>query len=62
MGSLIFVYKDRSFPSKAPHCAAPTSIEPGNTNCGGGLSTVDLLIKVACSVKKEINIFNIKMR
>ncbi len=34
---------------------------PGNTNYGGRLSTVDLLIKVACFVKKENNIFNIKM-
>jgi hypothetical protein len=31
-----------------------------NTNCEGRLSTVDLLIKVACFVKKENNIFNIK--
>ncbi len=34
---------------------------PGNTDRGGRLSTVDLLIKVACFVKKEDNIFNIKM-
>ncbi len=27
---------------------------PGNTNCRGGVSTVDLLIKVACFVKKYI--------
>ncbi len=35
--------------------------KPGNTNGGGRLSTADLLIKVACFVKKENNIFNIKM-
>jgi hypothetical protein len=34
---------------------------PGNTNYGGRLSTIDLLIKVACFVKKEKYIFNIKM-
>jgi hypothetical protein len=28
------------------------SLKPGNTNLRGGLSTVDLLIKVACFVKK----------
>jgi hypothetical protein len=27
-------------------------VRPGNTNCGGRLSTDDLLIKVACLVKK----------
>jgi hypothetical protein len=32
----------------------------GNTNCRGRLSTVDLLIKVGCFVKKVNNIFNIK--
>jgi hypothetical protein len=32
----------------------------GNTNCGGRISTVDLLIKVACIVKKINNIFSIK--
>ncbi len=35
-------------------------IEGSNTNSGGRLSIVDLLIKVACFVKKENNIFNIK--
>jgi hypothetical protein len=35
--------------------------QSGNTNRGGRLSTVDLLIKVACFVKKENNTFNIKM-
>ncbi len=34
---------------------------PGNTNYGGRLSTIDLLIKVASFVRKENNIFNIKM-
>ncbi len=33
----------------------------GNTNWGGGLSTVDLLIKVACFVKKVNNIFKEKL-
>ncbi len=28
------------------------NVKPGNTNCRGRLSTVDLLIKVACFVKK----------
>ncbi len=32
----------------------------GNTNCGGMISTVDLLIKVACIVKNINNIFSIK--
>ncbi len=32
----------------------------GNTNWGGKLSTIDLLIKVDCFVKKENIIFNIK--
>jgi hypothetical protein len=32
----------------------------GNTNRGVRLSTVELLIKVACFVKQENNIFNIK--
>jgi len=32
----------------------------GNTNWGGRLSTVDLLIKVACFVKKANAFFNIK--
>ncbi len=31
-----------------------------NTNWGGRLSTVDLLIEVACFVKKENNIYNMK--
>ncbi len=35
--------------------------QPGNTNLGVKLSTVDLLIKVARFVKRENNIFNIKM-
>jgi len=34
---------------------------PGNTNCGGRLSTDNLLIKLACFGKKKVNdIFNIK--
>jgi hypothetical protein len=32
---------------------------PGNANLGARLSTLDLLINVACFVKKVINIFNI---
>ncbi len=35
-------------------------LHPGNTNWGGGLSPVDLLIKVACFVKNVNNIFNVK--
>ncbi len=31
---------------------SPLTSQPGNTNWGGRLSTVDLLIKVACFVKK----------
>jgi hypothetical protein len=38
------------------------TLKPGNTNWGGMLSTVDLLIKVAHLVKKENKNFNIKMR
>jgi hypothetical protein len=34
---------------------------PGSTNREGRLSTVDLLIRVACFVKKENNNYNIKM-
>jgi len=34
--------------------------KPGNTNRGGRLNTVDLLIKVACFVQRVNNIFNIK--
>jgi hypothetical protein len=34
--------------------------KPGNANWGGRLSTVDLLIKVACFVKEVNNIFDIK--
>ncbi len=34
--------------------------KPGNTNRVGRLSTVDLLINVACFVKRENNIFNVK--
>jgi hypothetical protein len=41
--------------------ARKLKIKAGNTNWGGGLSTIDLLIKVACFVKKENIIFNIKM-
>ncbi len=35
-------------------------VNPGNTNLRGKLSTVDLLIKVACFVTKVNDIFNIK--
>jgi len=31
----------------------PGNAQSGNTNCGGRLSTVDLLFKVACLVKKR---------
>ncbi len=34
-----------------------TSIKAGNINWKGRLSTIDLLIKVACFVKKENKIF-----
>ena len=33
---------------------SPLTSQPGNTNRGGSLSTVDLLIKVACFVKTEL--------
>jgi hypothetical protein len=32
----------------------------GNTNRRGKLNTIDLLIKVACFVKKVYDIFNVK--
>jgi hypothetical protein len=35
-------------------------VMPGNTNIGGRLGTVDLLIKVACFVKEVNDIFKIK--
>jgi hypothetical protein len=35
--------------------------QPGNTNRGGRLSTIDLLIEVACFVNIENIIFNFKM-
>jgi hypothetical protein len=35
--------------------------EAGNTDKGRRLSTVDPLINLACFVRKENNIFNIKM-
>ncbi len=35
-------------------------VYPGNTNSGGRLSTIDLLIKVGCFVKKVNDIFNKK--
>jgi hypothetical protein len=34
--------------------------QPGSTNRGERLSTVELLIKVACFVKKENNILKLK--
>ncbi len=40
---------------------AMVNVQTGNTNLGGRLRAVDLLIKVACFVKKENNVFNIKM-
>jgi hypothetical protein len=36
------------------------NLKAGNTIIGGRLSTVDLLIKVACFVKNVNNVFNIK--
>ncbi len=36
------------------------SIIAGNTNCRGRLSTVDLLIMLACFCKKVNNVFDIK--
>ena len=36
------------------------SVYPGNTNYGGRIGTVYLLIKIACFVKDVNNIFNIK--
>jgi hypothetical protein len=36
------------------------AVKTGNTNRGGRFSTVDLLIKVACCVRKVYNIFNKK--
>ncbi len=38
-----------------------TLVRPWNTDWTGRLSTVNLLIKVACFVKMMINIFDIKM-
>ncbi len=38
------------------------SIEPGNTNRSGRLSTVDLLIKVPCFAKKGKSNFHYKMQ
>jgi len=35
-------------------------LKAGKTYCGGRLSTVDLLIKVACFVQNVNNIFNVK--
>ncbi len=35
-------------------------VDAGNTYLRGKLSTVDVLIKVACFVKKVYDIFNIK--
>ncbi len=40
--------------------ATKSSAVAGNTNWGGKLSTIDLLIKEACFVKKENIIFTIK--
>ncbi len=37
-----------------------TMMNAGNTNLRGRLSTVDLLIRINCFVKKVNNIFNIK--
>jgi hypothetical protein len=39
----------------------PLALKPGSTNLGGRLSTVDLLIKLACFVKNVNKIFNLKM-
>jgi len=50
----------RHSPPWRPFKRRTKAIKPGNTNWGGRLSTVDLLIKVACFVKKVNNIFNVK--
>ncbi len=42
------------------HIILKFNLKAGNTIIGGRLSTVDLLIKVACFVKNVNNIFNIK--
>jgi hypothetical protein len=56
------IYMLYALPHPPPH-THPYRVEKpaqaGNTK-GGGLSTVDLLIKVACFVKDVNNIFNIK--
>jgi hypothetical protein len=44
-----------------PFTPQTSSVAPRNTNWGDRLSTVDLLLKVACFVKKENNSFNVKM-
>ncbi len=44
----------------SPWCKHGLIVEPGNTNWGGSLCTVDLLIKVACFVKNALNVSNLK--
>ncbi len=39
-----------------------TKLTERNSNCGGRLSTVDLLVRIACFVKTLSNIFNVKRR
>ncbi len=49
--------------NKLERLSPPNLFRPfaGNTNGRGRLRTIDLLIKVACFVKKNVNsIFNIK--
>ncbi len=38
------------------HKATISMVRPGNTNWSGRLTTVDLLIEVACLCKKSINV------
>ncbi len=57
--SLIYVYLNLSSHS-LPLYKSLWNDQPGNPNRRGRLSTVDLLIKVACFVKKVNNVFSIK--
>ncbi len=41
-------------------CQEHSMAAPGNSNYGGRLSTIDLLIKAPCIVKEVNNIFNTK--
>jgi hypothetical protein len=44
----------------SPWCKHPLIVEPGKTNWGGRLSTVDLLIKITCFEKNANNVSNLK--